>query len=252
MHLKRIISYSLFGADENYRVGAIENCALAQRFFPGWICLVYVSDQIAVSVAEELERACAKVVIMRQRAAYDGLYWRFLPAADPSIDALIVRDADALLGPREKTAVDRWIESGKALHVIRDHPGHRRLIQAGLWGCRGNVIPEMAELIEAFGRDNGFDSRTGDADFLEHLYSRLRSDMFVHSAFSYFPGETPEMIPMPREGNEWLGCPVARDPEMRKRELAFEKTRTMAKSYGRCQTGWTLLKKVMGKFEIRW
>jgi hypothetical protein len=220
---KRVVSYSLFGTDDDYRRGALENCALTERFFPGRTCRIHVSGRIPEDVARQLKEAGAEVIVMEQRASYDGLYWRFLPAADRDVDAMVVRDADARLSLREKSAVDQWLESGKALHVMRDHPGHRRLIPAGLWGCRGNAIPDIAALIETFGRESGFESRTGDAEFLaRHVYPRFRSDMFVHSAFSYFPGETPHQIPVPRYGNDYLGRPVGRDEVVQKRVRDFD------------------------------
>jgi hypothetical protein len=159
---------------------------------------------------------------MPQQAAYDGLYWRFLPAADPELDAVLVRDADARLGARERAAVDQWLASGKALHVMRDHPGQRRVIPAGLWGCRGGAVPDMAEAIAAFGRAHGFDSRTGDADFLQHqVYRPLRHDMFVHSGFTYFPGEAPHFIAVERDGDDYLGRPAGRSAELQQRLKGF-------------------------------
>ncbi len=224
MAYKRVLSYSLFGTDPSYREGALANCALAERLFPGWTCRVYVSDRIDPAVRAELARAGADVIVRPQRDHYDGLFWRFLPAADPDVDAVIVRDADARVSARETAAVEEWIASGKALHVMRDHPGHRRLIPAGLWGCRGGVLKDMAELIETFGAAHGFASRTGDADFLErHVYPRLRADMLVHSAFSYFPGEQPRLIAAPRDGFDYLGRPVGRGEQLERRERGFQR-----------------------------
>lgn len=217
-----VVSYSLFGTEPAYRTGVLENCALARQLFPGWVCRVHVSERIAAEVLPALEEAGAEAVVMAQRDHYDGLYWRFLPAADRDVAAVIIRDADARLGLREKAAVDEWLASGMALHVMRDHPGHRRLIPAGLWGCRGGAVPDMAALVERFGQEHGFASRTGDADFLErHVYPRLRSDMLVHSAFSYFPGERPRLIAAAREGTDYLGRPVGRDAQLAQRLAGF-------------------------------
>ena len=214
----RIVSYSLFGANPAYAQGALENCALVRDVLPGWTCRVHVSNRITPEVRDDLAHAGAEVVVVEQQDAYDGLYWRFLPAADPAVDAVIIRDADARLGAREASAVAEWLDSGKPLHIMRDHPAHRRLIPAGLWGARGGAVPDMAELIAGFGREHGFASRTGDADFLERLiYPRFRGKMFVHSGFSYYPGEEPHLIPMARDGLDYLGRPAGRDEELEKR-----------------------------------
>ncbi len=188
MSLKRIVSYSLFGDGEDYYEGALANCALVREIYPGWTCRIYISDRLPNSVGDRLAATGAEVVVMEQKASYDGLFWRFLPAADNEVDAFVVRDADARLSKREKAAVDEWIASGKSLHIIRDHPVQKRLIPAGLWGCRGNAIPDMQDLLQKFGEANGFDNRAGDADFLEQcVYLRFPGDTHLHSAFVYFP-----------------------------------------------------------------
>jgi hypothetical protein len=217
---QRVISFSLFGDGEDYHRGALANAILTQTVYPGWICRVHVSDRLDPDVARRLADAGADVVIMPQQASYDGLFWRFLPADDSAVDVVIVRDADARLGAREKAAVDDWLASGKTLHIMRDHPGHRRLIPAGLWGCRGGALPGLRDMLAEFGASQGFESRLGDADFLErYVYPRLRSSMHVHSGFSYYPGETPVAYPVDRTGDEYLGCPDGRH-EMRRKRLA--------------------------------
>jgi len=90
------------------------------------------------------------------------MFWRFLPASDPDMDILIVRDTDSRLGLRERLAVNEWLESGKNFHIMRDHPQHGTLILGGMWECRKNVIPYMLGLValwdkfEQTGRDQDF------------------------------------------------------------------------------------------------
>ena len=43
-----------------------------------------------------------------------------------------MRDSDSRLNPRERFAVEEWIQSGKAVHTIRDHPNHERPLNGGL------------------------------------------------------------------------------------------------------------------------
>ncbi|XP_043246502.1 uncharacterized protein LOC122394029 [Amphibalanus amphitrite] len=68
----------------------------------------------------------------------EGVLWRFLPLADPSVELFISRDLDSLLGQRESDAVQEWIKSGKTIHVMRDHPLHSVSILAGAWGARNH------------------------------------------------------------------------------------------------------------------
>ena len=67
--------------------------------------------------------------------------WRILPLFDKKVDVFICRDADSRLSYREKAAVDEWLESNKALHIMRDHPkGHKTIMLAGMCGFNNNII----------------------------------------------------------------------------------------------------------------
>ena len=50
------------------------------------------------------------------------MIWRFFPTLDPQVDAFMSRDLDSIIKLREVDAVEEWLESGKTLHVMRDHP----------------------------------------------------------------------------------------------------------------------------------
>lgn len=208
---KKIISFSLFGENAAYLDGALANCALSKSIYPDWTVRIYVSHRMNSEVVRQLAKAGAEVVIKKQTANFDGLLWRFLPASEEGLGALIVRDVDSRLGAREKSAVDEWILSGKRLHIIRDHPSHGRLILAGLWGCRGGVLPDISESISRFARNADLNVWDVDALFLERIvYPRFLGDMFVHSEYQFFTGETPMPVPLKRVGNEYLGFPPDR------------------------------------------
>ena len=59
------------------------------------------------------------------------------------------RDLDALIVPREIAAVKDWIKSGKALHIMRDHPLHKTAILGGMWGLKLRKL-ERFSMISAF------------------------------------------------------------------------------------------------------
>jgi hypothetical protein len=49
---------------------------------------------------------------------------------------------DSRLSEREEAAVSEWLESGLALHAMRDHPQHCVPILAGGWGAQ-LTVPEI-------------------------------------------------------------------------------------------------------------
>ena len=64
------------------------------------------------------------------------MLWRFIPVLDPSVSVMVSRDLDSRITYREQAAVEEWLESGLAFHVMRDHPWHKAEILAGMWGAR--------------------------------------------------------------------------------------------------------------------
>ena len=51
----------------------------------------------------------------------------------------ISRDLDSRINEREQAAVQEWVKSKRAFHMIRDMPEQLSIdwpMLAGLWGCR--------------------------------------------------------------------------------------------------------------------
>ena len=80
---------------------------------------------------------------MDEEGDWDGMFWRFLPASDPSVDIMISRDTDSRLNSRESVAVTQWLEMGNRFHIMRDHPHHGTQILGGMWGVRGDILLMM-------------------------------------------------------------------------------------------------------------
>jgi len=223
---KKIIALSLFGEGAEYIQGAFQNIEAAKVVYPDWTVRVYLSHRNDPALARQLCAAGAEVVIMTQVDDYDGLGWRFLPAADPSVDVFLARDIDTVLGSRDRSAVDHWLTSGRVTHVIRDHPGHNWPMLAGLWGSKGAACREMAALMMRYGQKSGFSERTWDQDFLwKDIYPLLKGSLHVNSEFAYYDGEEPHPIPLAREGSLYLGFPADRGELSERRLEMFEKNK---------------------------
>ena len=69
------------------------------------------------------------------------MIWRFFPMLDLQVDILMSRDLDSLINERESAAVKDWIKSPYALHVMRDHPLHKKEILGGLFGIKLGICP---------------------------------------------------------------------------------------------------------------
>lgn len=132
-----LISFALYGNSPKYCIGAIENARLAPKIYPEWTCRFYVDHTVPFQIISTL-KSMAEVIVIDDRKIIGSnrMIWRFYAASDTTVDRFISRDCDSRLNLREKHAVYEWIDSGKPLHVMRDHPHHYGFpILGGMWGC---------------------------------------------------------------------------------------------------------------------
>src|SRR5215831_8790799 len=141
--MKNVISFSLWGTQPMYWAGAVKNVNLAREYFPGWICRFYIDNQSPRSLVEPIIRSGAEVVFKDRVDEFGGLFWRFLAASDPEVDAVAFRDCDSRISAREYSAVEAWLGSHKRVHIIRDHPYHNTPILGGMFGCKSGVLSNM-------------------------------------------------------------------------------------------------------------
>jgi hypothetical protein len=109
-----------------------------------------VDATVPEAVRTRLAACGAQAQMMTRKNPFDGLFWRFLPINDGHTRHFLMRDADSVINVREKAAVDEWLASGKAFHVMRDWWTHTEVMLAGLWGGVGGVLPPLPALLKDF------------------------------------------------------------------------------------------------------
>jgi hypothetical protein len=182
--MRRIIAFSLYGTWAKYTVNAVINCMLAPAVYPGWVCRFYLDDTVPPGIVALLRSfEYVELVEMPRHQDAGAMLWRFLPAAETGVDAMISRDADSWLGSREAACVQDWLASGLEFHMIRDHCYHLQPIMGGLWGARGGALPEMAKWVADFSRYG-----TRDQRFLaERVYPIAVSRSLIHQGEQHDP-----------------------------------------------------------------
>lgn len=207
-----VISFSVWGEQEKYLQGAMENLALAPKFYPGWACRFYCDAQVPDRYMDMLEFYGAEVVRMPRCDNMEGLYWRFQPMFDKTADRFIVRDTDSGLNEREADAVVEWVESGASFHVMRDHPEHNVAVMGGMWGAKAGSIPEFRILMEvwqAMFKGNPGNPRGqfhgGDQEFLaQDIWPLVKDTCISHDEyFNYNGRERPFRVKLP--DGEYVG-----------------------------------------------
>jgi len=137
--MQKIIAFSLWGDNEVYTYGAIENAILAKEIYPGWIVKIHYNETVPKQIIDCLETINNVKLIKHdgnQMKASNTL-WRFEELFSDNI--VIVRDADSRLNIREKAAVNEWLESDMDFHIMRDHEHHLVPIMACAFGARNGI-----------------------------------------------------------------------------------------------------------------
>ena len=218
----KVISFCLWGNEKRYIVGLIKNIELAKLYYPEWRCFVYIhTSSINQDIIDQLEMFDNVSVIIKSDENIRNkrfMLWRFEPIVlYPAVGYFISRDIDTRIQPREVLAVDEWLDSGKSLHIMRDHPQHYPKILGGMYGikCSGvyNLQKDWIETIEQFYKENG--EHTDDQFFLyTHVYDKINSsdDRIIHDEIKRYEGDECKNFPLKFEQNwNFVGCYIYED-----------------------------------------
>jgi len=191
--MKQVISYSLYGKDLRFMVGAIKNAQLAQVFFPGFTVRFYVGASVPTWVRTTLW-LFDNVEMVDVDLPENSLsrMWRFQAICDPTVDVVLSRDCDARLSLREAEAHQEFLDSGFGFHIIRDHPtGHGYLISAGMFACRTKDLHFFQKIWDETPLR---DTYMQDQEFMANqIYPHVADNCLIHDEYyNYMP--TPPSI----------------------------------------------------------
>jgi len=169
---KNIISFSLWGDDPFYNIGAIRNAENALIHYEGWVCRYYIGTDVPKETVQLLEKFSNTeiVFIENEENNWNGMFWRFYAISDPDVEYVLFRDTDCRLTNRESQAVGEWINSDKILHIMRDHPMHTEPIMGGMWGVNGPKYMEECKRLWDLPAENKLSMK-------EIIYSWLSNEM---------------------------------------------------------------------------
>jgi hypothetical protein len=199
--MKKIISFSLWGDNQKYTIGAIENAEQSKTIYPDWICRFYCGKSVPLDITEKLKSYNnVEVIEMDEDGDWNGMFWRFYACEDA--DVMISRDTDSRLSVREKLAVDEWLNSEKDFHIMRDHPYHNVLILGGMWGARNGILKNIISIINQYNKGNFWQV---DQNFLrEKIYPIIKDNSFIHDEFMKFENWS-KSFPSERKNKEFVG-----------------------------------------------
>ncbi len=200
----KYISFSLWGDKQIYNIGIVKNSELVKEFYSDWKMVVFYDKTVPTNTIKKLNENNVLTILVEDDLIY-GMFWRFYAVDLPDCEYAIFRDADSRISLRESLAVKEWIESGKSLHVMRDHPYHKipagnnQLgILGGMWGIKANILP-LTEMILNFYKSKEH-QYGNDQTFLRTIYNILKNDRFTHDEFF-----EKKPFPIQRENKRFIG-----------------------------------------------
>lgn len=195
----KVISFSLWGNNPKYTVGAVKNAVLALDIYPEWKCYFFIADSVPIPIINEIDALPnTKIFFKPGDGDWRSMFWRFETSYNPVIDVSVFRDTDSRLNLREKNAVDEWLKSSKTFHIMRDHPHHGFPILGGMWGFKRNNKYPMYDLLKNFNKTDQYG--TDYKFFIEKLYPMIGEDKIVHDPFF-----EKKDFPTPRINREFVG-----------------------------------------------
>ena len=224
-----VLSYAVFGKNswEKYgkHVKYMADIAAKSSFYRGWTVRLY-HDSYPVEVQnnltklyKNLEFCDIKGLVLSfapdlKVSDINGMTWRFIPMADPTVYIMCSRDLDVDIYKREEDAVQDWIRTNKTLHSMRDHPDHGAVILGGMWCYRTiNNIAKATRILElilknAAKRSSTSEASKGNDQPMLHIYlwPELKNDVIQHD--SYLCKRYAGSIPFPSQRsavNEIIG-----------------------------------------------
>jgi protein O-GlcNAc transferase len=196
-----LVSFSLWGANPIYNIGAILNAALYRQFLPTFQCVFFHPEGHDEIILQKLREFGAQTICITDGYDY-RLFWRFYALDLKGAETVFIRDTDSRPDERETQMVNEFMKSNKNFHIIRDHPAHFKPIMGGMWGAKRAAfegLPSMRELIET--QQSLSYEYDGDQQFLaETVFPLIKHQALVHDEFFDGTNNVP-----PRNGLRFVG-----------------------------------------------
>lgn len=194
-----------------------------QAVWNDWTMRVYHDDRVKeLPYWPAFERICDREIVERREVGTcdalcgpNGMLARMRPVFEEGHEAVLCRDIDSIPLPRERRAVEEWMRSGKAIHVIHENAAHSG-IMGGTIGIRPDAFMRLTDcgdvwmLIEKFGKQFDYTKQGADQHLLNQLHVQILDigrEILIHELHhdvGDLPGEVRKTIsePMPADLEE--------------------------------------------------
>lgn len=182
--MKKVISFSLWGDNPTYNIGAIKNAEQAKILYPEFECWFYIHENVPKETIDALTSMSNTKIIIKTGDLNTNkpMMWRFEAIDDPDVEVMMSRDTDTRFIEREILAVNEWLNSDTIFHIMRDHPQHGCCILGGMFGSK--KIKEIPSWISIMNNINQTGHRDYDQAFLTNfIYPIIKNNSTIHASF---------------------------------------------------------------------
>ncbi|MFW6281310.1 MAG: hypothetical protein ACOC1O_00770 [bacterium] len=213
--MKEVISFSLWGDNPKYTIGALKNIECRDYYLPNWICRFYVHTSVPDDIIKEIKNKNNCEIIekteqpSKQKMDNPGMFWRFEVLNESDIDRFIIRDTDSRITDRDVSCILDWERTNKPFHIIRDHRFHNTKIMGGMWGATNEFIRRINynKLLKKFKNLNYTNLYATDQEFLARMiYPLIKNEAYIHDNWDRFR-EGAHKIPHFSTKNQFVGQP---------------------------------------------
>lgn len=227
-------SFCLYGTNDKYLQGFINNIILAKQYFPTFSIILWMRSDSTPHILPKIQNLIddrllifeiideSQICMMRYRI-FSINHW--YPVA------IYSRDADSRLGERDRICIEIFQKSGKSFHIIRDHYWHKSRVMGGTCGvCRKNgILPSFNKLFNDWAKKNTVHNYATDEKFLEEVvysYFKEHNELFIQSNIIAYNDEVvyPICHKLNAESTDFIGnCYSALDfPEFKYWDFPIE------------------------------
>jgi len=202
--MKGLVSFTLFGDQEMYLYGAVQNAKLWKQGPLDVDTIFYVGSSVPDRTLTALKYWDAKIEFWDGPEDQTATFWRY-EALKHDYDYHLFRDVDSRPYEREYIALNEWLDGHYQFHIIRDHPYHGVPILAGLFGLKreirgmvvdhlGPTIPEdyYKKVVKACNQLTAINYESNDFYQIDQwwlrleVYPLLRNKIMAHDSFFGF------------------------------------------------------------------
>lgn len=179
--MKKVVSFSLWGNNDHYTYGAIENAKIiGDEFYAGWESWFYTHPSVDKNIQSKIKDANGKIILSNYSDNFSMLFERFKPMSDSEVSIFVSRDCDSRISDKEYQSVLEWQNSDFQFHAMRDHFHHHLFVMGGLWGAKTHGLVDTRQAYQAMIDQTLGDKYNDDQICLNFFYKKYHKTFLEH------------------------------------------------------------------------